>query len=127
MRLTAHEKNLIYGRMSYVQFFQALADETRLCILSLLQREGEMTVGDMVKALGVPQSRVSRHLAVLRDAGLVQMRRDAQWVHYRVSEDLSDWQREVLAAFMRAQQRACQASDAPTLDRLSLNTSSNPS
>ncbi len=123
--MTHHEKNLIYGRMSYVQFFQALADETRLCILSLLQRRGEMTVGDMVRTLDLPQSRVSRHLAVLRDAGLVQMRRNAQWVHYRISENLKDWQQGVLAAFMRAECTKRQNSKNTSGHDLSLDASSN--
>ncbi len=59
------------------RFFQALGDPTRLNILCLL-RDGERTVGDLVEALGVPQPKVSRHLKVLREVGLVRAERDGR-------------------------------------------------
>jgi DNA-binding transcriptional ArsR family regulator len=59
------------------RFFQALGDPTRLRILCLL-RDGERTVGDLVEALGVPQPKVSRHLKVLREVGLVCAERDGR-------------------------------------------------
>jgi ArsR family transcriptional regulator len=64
--------------------FNALADETRLRILNLLA-EGELCVCDLMKILGEPQSKVSRHLAYLRRTGLVQGRKDGLWMHYRLS------------------------------------------
>jgi ArsR family transcriptional regulator len=64
--------------------FKALADDTRLRILALLQA-GEICVCDIHGTLGLPQPTVSRHLAYLRKAGLVQGRKDGLWVHYRLA------------------------------------------
>ena len=65
--------------------FRALADETRLKIFALLTKE-ELCVCEIEDVLGLPQSLVSNHLAVLRRAGLVRHRRDAtdsRWIFYR--------------------------------------------
>jgi len=66
----------------------ALADPTRLAALRLLRAQGEHCVCELVAALGATQSRVSRHMAVLRAAGLVKDRRDAQRVRYRLNPSL---------------------------------------
>lgn len=66
-----------------VEVFKALADETRLRILKLLLGVGEgVCVCELVEALGLPQYRVSRHLGVLRKAGLVVSQRKGTWVYY---------------------------------------------
>jgi DNA-binding transcriptional ArsR family regulator len=62
---------------------EALAEPTRLRILDLV-RDGERSVGELVDSLGVVQPTVSRHLRVLREAGLVAMRKDAQRRVYRL-------------------------------------------
>jgi ArsR family transcriptional regulator, arsenate/arsenite/antimonite-responsive transcriptional repressor len=62
---------------------KALADGTRLRILGLLA-VGEVCVCHIHGSLGLPQSKVSRHLAYLRRAGLVEARKDGIWVHYRL-------------------------------------------
>jgi ArsR family transcriptional regulator len=64
---------------------RALADRTRLRILSLL-RAGEVCVCDIHESLRLPQSKVSRHLAYLRQAGLVNARKDGLWVHYTLAK-----------------------------------------
>ena len=64
--------------------FALLADPTRLRCVVLLQREGELCVCELVHALDLPQPKVSRHLALLREAGVVEDRRAGQWVHYRL-------------------------------------------
>jgi ArsR family transcriptional regulator, arsenate/arsenite/antimonite-responsive transcriptional repressor len=64
--------------------FQALADRTRLRILALLLT-GEVCVCDIHESLELPQPKVSRHLAYLRRAGLVDGRKQGLWVHYRVA------------------------------------------
>ncbi len=64
--------------------FKALADATRLRILALLQA-GEICVCDIHGSLDLPQPTVSRHLAYLRKAGLVNGRKDGLWVHYRLA------------------------------------------
>lgn len=61
--------------------FKALADTTRLRILGLLL-DGEICVCHIHQSLGLPQPKVSRHLAYLRRAGLVDARKDGLWVHY---------------------------------------------
>lgn len=64
--------------------FAALADETRLRILSLLS-EGELCVCDLMQVLKEPQSKISRHLAYLRREKLVEGRKQGLWMHYRLS------------------------------------------
>ncbi|MGQ9457088.1 MAG: ArsR/SmtB family transcription factor [Anaerolineae bacterium] len=65
---------------------QAMAHEKRLRILALLA-EGEMCVCDLTEGLGISQPLASHHLRVLKEAGLVRDRRDAQWVYYRLDVD----------------------------------------
>jgi len=65
------------------RFFQALGDTTRLRLLNLMG-EQEVCVCYFVEILGGPQSKISRHLAYLRSAGIVAARREGKWMHYRV-------------------------------------------
>jgi ArsR family transcriptional regulator len=67
------------------RMFKGFADETRLRILHLLTR-GELCVCDLVETLKLPQSKVSRHLAYLRRAGLVQVRKQGLWKHYSLTK-----------------------------------------
>ena len=64
--------------------FRAFSDRTRLRILSLLQ-DGECCVGNLVDILDIEQPSASRHLAYLRKAGLVAVRRAAQWSYYSLA------------------------------------------
>jgi ArsR family transcriptional regulator len=64
--------------------FQALGDRTRLRLLNLVA-DGEVCVCFFVAVLGEPQPKISRHLGVLREAGLVAARRDGKWMHYRLT------------------------------------------
>lgn len=66
-------------------FFNALADRTRYRILSLLG-EGELCVCDLMRVLKEPQSKISRHLSYLRQAKLVQARKEGLWMYYRLSK-----------------------------------------
>lgn len=66
-------------------FFAALADRTRLRLLSLMAG-GEICVCFFVEVLGTNQPKISRHLAYLRRAGLVSDRKDGKWVHYGPAE-----------------------------------------
>ena len=61
--------------------FHALSDETRLAVLALLQ-DGERCVCELQAPLGAQQSRLSFHLKVLKDAGLVRDRREGRWAYY---------------------------------------------
>jgi ArsR family transcriptional regulator len=75
-------------RNDVLTHLSALADPTRLAALRLLWDGKEHCVCELMRELGATQSRMSRHMAVLRAAGLVTDRRDAQWVRYRKSSDL---------------------------------------
>lgn len=77
--------------MNIDTLFKALADPTRLRSVVLLEREGELCVCELTHALGVAQPKISRHLAVLRAAGLVLDRRQGQWIYYRIDPALPDW------------------------------------
>ena len=66
----------------------ALAEPTRLEAMRLLADGSEHCVCDLMRTLGATQSRMSRHMQVLKQAGLVLDRRDAQWVRYRINPDL---------------------------------------
>ena len=68
--------------------FKALADATRLRIIGLLLA-GEVCVCDIHESLRISQPKASRHLAYLRRSGLVDVRREGLWMHYRLA-DLSD-------------------------------------
>lgn len=66
----------------------ALAEPTRLEAMRLLADGSEHCVCELMRKLGATQSRMSRHMQVLKQAGLVLDRRDAQWVRYRINPDL---------------------------------------
>lgn len=68
------------------QLFQALSEPTRLAILQRL-RFGERCVCDLTDALEAAQSRLSFHLKVLKDAGLVTDRKDGRWMYYTLNAD----------------------------------------
>lgn len=65
--------------------FRALGDETRLRILEALI-SGERSVTDLMILLDIGQSLMSHHLRILREAGLVTVRRDGRWVYYAIAE-----------------------------------------
>jgi len=69
---------------SFSRLFKALGDETRLRIVALLSH-GELCVCHLEDALGLSQPHVSRHLGILRMAGVVEHRREGSWVYYRVA------------------------------------------
>lgn len=94
----------IYG-LSYIsfmnipvnEFFRLLSDDTRLRCLMLMQSEGELCVCEMMYALDVIQPKISRHLALLRDAGVVIDRRQGQWIYYQLHPELPEWARALIA------------------------------
>lgn len=83
-------------------FFPALADPTRRRCLLLLAAEGELCVCELTHALGESQPKISRHLAMLREAGIVSDRREGLWVHYRLHPDLPAWACDILNTANRA-------------------------
>ena len=68
------------------EFLKLLANEHRLLILCQLVSNREMTVNDLVEAVGLSQSALSQHLGRLREDGLVAFRREAQTPHYRLAD-----------------------------------------
>lgn len=66
---------------------KALGDETRVRIVHLIAHRGEMCVCDVEEVLAISQSKASRHLAYLKNAGVVEDRRDRTWVYYRLASE----------------------------------------
>ena len=77
--------------------FNVLSDSTRLRALMLIQSEGEVCVCELIFALNESQPKISRHLALMRDAGIVRSRREGTWMHYRIEPKLPDWGRQIIA------------------------------
>lgn len=64
--------------------FKALADPTRVAIVNRLAGAGELCVCELTAALGLAQPTISHHLRLLRQAGLVEVRRSGTWAYYRL-------------------------------------------
>jgi ArsR family transcriptional regulator len=77
--------------MDPLELFKQLSDTTRLRCLALMVSEGELCVCELTHALDLSQPKISRHLAQLRESGVVQSRRAGHWVHYRIHDDLPEW------------------------------------
>jgi ArsR family transcriptional regulator len=82
--------------MQLETFTKALADQTRLRILLLLVGKEELCVCELIQALELAQPKISRHLAVLRESGLLLDRKAGLWVYYRLHPELSCWALDVL-------------------------------
>ncbi len=91
-------------RLTPLQLFKHLADETRLAIVLLLRDQGELCVCDLCSALDAPQPKISRHLAMLRASGLLLDRRQGKWVHYRLSPQMPAWAAQVIEQAWLSQQ-----------------------
>ena len=77
------------------RLFRAFSDRTRLRILNLL-RGGELCVCDIVAVIGAPQPKISRHLAYLRKARLVEAWKEGQWMHYQLAPASSEFHQRLL-------------------------------
>jgi ArsR family transcriptional regulator len=97
--------------------FKALSDETRLQIVTLLLDNDELCVCDFVGALGETQSKISRHLRYLYNAGLVKDRRQGLWIHYRLSPDLAPEQKSILDTLARVVSEESKESLRDSLER----------
>ncbi len=80
--------------------FRALADRTRLRLINLMG-EGEICVCFLVEALRTSQPKISRHLAFLKRAGIVEARRDGKWMHYRLIDPADERAVEVMKEVRR--------------------------
>ena len=92
-----------------LQLFKNLSDETRLGIVLLLKEMGELCVCDLCAALDQSQPKISRHLAMLRESGLLLDRKQGKWVHYRLSPHMPAWAAQVIAQAWLSQQEIVQA------------------
>ncbi|HEB69829.1 MAG TPA: metalloregulator ArsR/SmtB family transcription factor [Desulfobulbus sp.] len=77
------------------QLFKALSEEVRLRIMALLI-EGELCVCDLMVVLDMPQSTISRHLAYLRNGGLVTGERRGVWMYYRLADGKNELAKDLL-------------------------------
>jgi ArsR family transcriptional regulator len=82
--------------LSPEQFFKCLSDATRLRCITLLQKEGKLCVCELTAALDLSQPKISRHLALLRQCGLLMDKREGQWVFYQINPELPAWAYPIL-------------------------------
>ncbi len=107
--------------LSPAAIFKCLGDETRLRTLQLVLKEGELCVCEIAAALDLSQPKVSRHLAQLRNCGILLDTRHGQWIYYQIHPQLGSWVNEVLSTTAKAnagqllddQQRLTQMGDRP--------------
>lgn len=85
----------------YIRSAKAISDATRARILKLLEH-GELCVCEIMEVLGLRQSTASKHLGILKAAGLVQSRKDGAWSHYRLPQKPGDSHKAFLA-FIKTQ------------------------
>jgi ArsR family transcriptional regulator len=85
----------VNGKFDLEKFFIALSDRNRLRLINLMG-EDEVCVCFFVEILKMPQPKVSRHLAYLRRAGIVEARREGKWMHYRIVPPSDKYARRIL-------------------------------
>jgi ArsR family transcriptional regulator len=85
------------GKFDLARFFIALSDRNRLRLINLMG-EDEVCVCFFVEILKMPQPKVSRHLAYLRRAGIVEARREGKWMHYRIVTPSDKYAQRILEA-----------------------------
>jgi len=90
--------------ISPAQFFKCLSDDTRLRCITLLQKEGKLCVCELTTALELSQPKISRHLASLRQCGLLLDSREGQWVFYQINPILPEWASPLLVDALHAVQ-----------------------
>jgi ArsR family transcriptional regulator len=84
------------------ELLSAVADPVRLRLASLIAHNGETCVCDLVDATGLTQTNVSRHLSLLRHAGLVTGRKEGLWVYYSLNKAVSASQKQILSLVKKA-------------------------
>lgn len=83
-------------RLTPTEVYKCLADDTRAKMTLLIDREQELCVCELTCAMDEAQPKISRHLALLRNAGLLADRRQGQWVYYRLHPELPAWVKDIL-------------------------------
>lgn len=80
----------------FLQSIGALNDETRISILEFIQKNGEVCVCDIENAFNMIQSRISRHLKILKDAGFLKVDRRGKWAYYSIRSPLDRFRQACL-------------------------------
>ncbi|MBI4290434.1 MAG: metalloregulator ArsR/SmtB family transcription factor [Betaproteobacteria bacterium] len=88
----------MHHQFDTADFFSLLSDELRRRILVLLTSEQELCVCELFFALDAIQPKVSRHLALMRAAGVLSQRKLGRWVHYRVASQVPLWAHRILVS-----------------------------
>jgi ArsR family transcriptional regulator len=102
--ILVHQKHTVSTHLANdpVTLFKALGDPSTLAILLLTYFHRELCVCELTEALQVSQPKVSRHLAVLRESGLLEGERRGQWIHYHLHPQLEDWALQILSQTAKA-------------------------
>ncbi|PHI30676.1 metalloregulator ArsR/SmtB family transcription factor [Budvicia aquatica] len=87
-----------------LQLFKCLSDETRLTIVLLLKQATELCVCELCETLDLPQPKISRHLAMLRENGILLDRRAGKWIHYRLSHNMPMWAGAIIEQAYQSQE-----------------------
>lgn len=80
----------------FLQTIGALNDETRLSILRFIDINGAVCVCDIESAFGMIQSRISRHLKILKEAGFLRVERKGRWAYYSIRSPLDTFRQDIL-------------------------------
>lgn len=107
----------MFADLTPTAVFKCLADDTRVRLMLLIAREQELCVCELMCALEQSQPKISRHLAQLRNCGLLTDRRQGQWVYYRLTPELPAWIEHVIAITLEANAHWL-APDAQRLDHM---------
>ncbi|AII15142.1 transcriptional regulator, ArsR family [Campylobacter iguaniorum] len=98
----------------FLKSISALNDETRVRILKFLSINGEYCVCNLESAFEMIQSRLSRHLKILKEAGFLRVRRDGRWAYYSIRSPLDEFRQAALKEILSLQadlpdmQNACE-------------------
>ncbi len=108
-------------------FYKVLSDETRLRCLTLIFEMNKLCVCELIHALELPQSKISRHLSIIRLNGLISQQREGQWVIYSVNPTLSYVKKSIIAMtinelkntplFKNDKKRLKDMTDRPTINQ----------
>ena len=108
------------------EFFKTLSDETRLRCLVLIFENNELCVCELIHSLELPQSKISRHLSILKLNKVIRQRREGQWVLYSMHPELSVSHKKIIRLaiqelkntipFKNDNQRLASMQDRPLFD-----------
>jgi ArsR family transcriptional regulator len=105
MMAATHWRTKLMTSLTPLQLFKNLSEETRLTLVLLLRQAGELCVCELSGALAKSQPKISRHLAMLRESGLLLDRRDGKWIYYRLSPHMPAWAAAIIEQAYLSQQQ----------------------